>query len=342
MPVSEILQLSYSIDWLIRGIIEVKGLFLIFGDPASGKSFLAVDMACCVATGLDWHSNKVQAGCVFYIAGEGNRGYSARSAAWSVLNDTSLDDAPLFFSNNTINISDPQSVIMLNDEITAMTNQTGLLPRLIIIDTLARAMDGDENSSRDMTSFVQQLDQLKDLHKCAILLVHHTGHSDKSRARGSTVLKGALDGEYRVTKTNDGTVRLECTKMKESEAPASMAFKLTDVQLPALDDEGNPVYKAAIECIDYSEPARPSSAGMGKNQKLGLSALNELIAEQQESQTNDDPDAVWVTVDDWRKHSETKGLIRQRFNEVKKSLLDAELIIVDDQGNVRANEIEPS
>jgi hypothetical protein len=334
MSVGEMMKQTHSIDWLIRGYFETQSLSLLFGDPAAGKSFNAVDMACCIATGKDWHGHKVKSGRVLYIAGEGNRGYSARCAAWSILNETNLDNAPLEFSSRTVNLSDPQAAANLNAEI---SNMTGEPPRLIIVDTVARTMDGDENSSRDMALFVQQLDQLKDKHSCAILLVHHTGHGAKDRARGSTVLKGALDAEYRVSKDQDGMIRLECTKMKESDAPKPMAFKLHDVQLPFLDDEGSPIYKAAIECVDYTEPTRPSSAGLGKNQKTGLALLNELIDEKRDHLQSKgyDPDDARVTVEEWKQRLENNGVNNSRFYEVKKGLIASGLVVIESGGFVR-------
>lgn len=332
IPVGEMMKKSYSIEWLIRGYIETNSLSLMFGDPAAGKSFIAVDLACSIATGRDWHGHKVLAGRVLYIAGEGNRGYSARCAAWSILNDTCLDHAQLSFSSKTVNLSDPNAAASLNAEISMMTAQTGEYPRLIIVDTVARSMDGDENSTRDMAVFVKQLDLLKDLHQCAILLVHHTGHGDKSRARGSTVLKGALDAEFRVSKDQSGVLRLECTKMKESEAPAPIAFKLTDICLNKLDEEGNPIYKAAIERMDYVEPTRVSSAGLGGNQKIGLSALNELINRKLEKLQIDDcsPDEVRVTVFEWFAHIKANSKLRaNRLKELKDSLQDKKLIVIE-------------
>jgi len=332
ISVGEMMQQSHQIEWLIRGYMETSSLSLMFGDPASGKSFNAVDMACCIATGRDWHGHKVLAGRVLYIAGEGNRGYSARCAAWSIFNDTSLDDAPLSFSSKTVNLSDPKAAASLNAEISKMTKQTGKPARLIIIDTVARTLDGDENSTRDMAAFVQQLDLLKAQHNCAILLVHHTGHGDKSRARGSTVLKGALDAEYRVSKDQGGIIRLVCTKMKESEAPAPIAFKLTDVCLNKIDDEGNLIYKAAIERMDFIEPTRLSSAGLGGNQKIGLTALNELINEKQETlQSNGySIESALVTLEEWiARIKVTSNLKPNRIKELKDSLLEKRLITID-------------
>lgn len=335
MHVTDMLRLPYPLEWLIRGFIETNGLFLIFGDPASGKSFAAVDIACCIATGTDWHGHKVLRGAVFYIAGEANRGFRARCAAWSIQNDVSLDGGPLYFSESGVNLSDTQSFAALTTEITKLTALTGESPRLIIIDTLARSMEGDENSARDMAMFTRQLDKLKDLYKCAILIVHHSGHGEKSRARGSSALKGALDAEFYMQKDKDGVIRFECTKMKEAEAPSPMAFRLMDVELADLDDEGNPVTKAAIVNAEYTQSPVVKGAGLGKNQILGMDALRQLMTERieiLEAEGKDTKD-IWISVDDWRARSiHGEGMVRQRFAEVKKALVEAGSVVMDKHG----------
>lgn len=41
--------------FLIRDYLEAESLAVLFGDPGCGKSFLAVDVACCVSTGAHFH-----------------------------------------------------------------------------------------------------------------------------------------------------------------------------------------------------------------------------------------------------------------------------------------------
>jgi len=68
-------------EFLIDGLLEADMLAQIFGDPGSCKSFLAIDWACCIATGTDFHGHKVRQGLVVYIAGEGQGGIARRLKA---------------------------------------------------------------------------------------------------------------------------------------------------------------------------------------------------------------------------------------------------------------------
>src|SRR5687768_16766709 len=81
--VSEIIGAGLKpIAWLVRKYVEADSLALLFGDPGCGKSFAAIDLSCCIATGTPWHGNRTTSGAVFYIAGEGQNGLARRFAAW--------------------------------------------------------------------------------------------------------------------------------------------------------------------------------------------------------------------------------------------------------------------
>ena len=54
--------------WLIEGILPERALTLMFGTSNSFKSFLAVDMACHIATNRNWHGQAIKPGPVVYIA----------------------------------------------------------------------------------------------------------------------------------------------------------------------------------------------------------------------------------------------------------------------------------
>src|SRR3546814_9150341 len=105
-------------------------------------------------------------------------------------------------------------------------NSGGIDPSLIVVDTVARALAGaDENSASDVGRLVDAFDWLKSQWGCAVLPIHHTGHSQeaKTRGRGSSALYAGLDGEFLVSSDGD-TVQLR--SMKEKDWPEPMALCL--------------------------------------------------------------------------------------------------------------------
>jgi hypothetical protein len=71
-------------EYLIDGLIESSSLVQMFGDPGAGKSFLALDVAACVATGKAFHGLEVKQGPVIYVAGEGYNGIRRRLTGWEI------------------------------------------------------------------------------------------------------------------------------------------------------------------------------------------------------------------------------------------------------------------
>ena len=80
-PVDVITRKQYKNNWLIKDVMESKSIGMLFGAPASAKSFIAMDIAFCIATGIDWNGNKTKHGNVVYLAGEGSNGLGMRFKA---------------------------------------------------------------------------------------------------------------------------------------------------------------------------------------------------------------------------------------------------------------------
>lgn len=59
-----------SPDELVEGLIINGGSSILYGDSNSGKTFLAIDIACSIARGLDWFGRKTESGVVLYLAAE--------------------------------------------------------------------------------------------------------------------------------------------------------------------------------------------------------------------------------------------------------------------------------
>lgn len=317
-----------EIRWIVDDYIEADSLAQVFGDPGGGKSFVSIDLACCVATGKDWHGHQVQQGAVFYIAGEGHNGLARRFKGWELGNGTTLEGAPLFKSHRAAQLYDATEAALVADAIKTLSAECGHVPSMIVIDTLARNMGGDENSTQDMNSFIQHLDTyLRQDYKCCVLVVHHSGAMDKDRSRGSTALKGALDAEYKCQL--DGgtkTIQFESKKMKDAEMPAAKNFQITQVDLPILDKHGNAVKGAYLTTVDISGlvSSVQKRTILPGNQ---LIALNCLVAIEAKKQADGlDGMAVSANYDEWRESAKNHGLNARRFKESVDGLTKKDMV----------------
>lgn len=323
LPASELLAEPVPVSWLIKDALEANTFGVMFGESASCKSFLALDMACCIATGTEWRGLRVKKGTVIYMAGEGHFGIRRRLLAWQIARQVALKDAPLFVSNSTAHL--PSQVADVAAAMDSVTQKIGKKPALIIVDTLARHIDGDENSTRDISDFIATLDDLRRAYDGpAVIAVHHVGHGEKTRARGAVALKCATDFEYRVERA-DKLVSLIATKAKDHELPEPLNFELRSVELPWLDEDGQALWSAVLDSTDKIPVAEPDDSALGKNQKKALEVLERLHQEHVE-RLPAHPENARVSLEDWRQASR---LGRQRFPEAMDALLRRHLVVIE-------------
>lgn len=318
----ELVKLPARVDWLVRGIIERECLALLFGDPGAGKSFAALGLSAAVSTGTDWHGHRTAAGPVAYIAGEGHAGIARRLKALEVHHGLALADAPLVVSRRAVPFLDALAVEALAEELDALP----VAPALIVVDTMARAMSGgEENSAADVGAFVAACDRLKSRYKAAVLIVHHAGHGDKTRARGSSALKAAVDVEMGLTRLADadGVLVLSCTKSKDAEPFEPLHFELATVALPWADDEGQPINSAVLVRCDYEPTEKPKPRG--RNQDAALAILRRLLAEYQGRMVDvgRPPEQARVSLGDWKEALRAEGMHRNRISEATSSLIES-------------------
>ncbi|MDD2898977.1 MAG: AAA family ATPase [Desulfuromonadaceae bacterium] len=232
-------------QFLIEDVIETPCTGMVFGPSGGGKSFFVLDMLFHIACGKKWLGKQVKQGPAFYVCGEGRHAIPRRLKAWETSHKTQLPYNSFLMSSARVDFS-PESVRDMTMEIDQLHDQVGA-PAVIVIDTMARALpgDADENSSKDVGSFIDECDRLQTKYNCVVLIVHHTGHADSAskRARGSSAIKGAMDVEILISK--DRTV--EWTKTKDMEPHPTIKFDLVTVQYGEGKREHSCVLKYDLE-----------------------------------------------------------------------------------------------
>ena len=329
-----------EIKWVVDDYIEADSLAQVFGDPGGGKSFVAIDLACCVATGKPWHGHDVKQGSVFYIAGEGHNGLARRLKAWQIGNGTSLAGVPLYKSHRAAQLYDATEAAVVAEAIKQLSAEANCIPSMIVIDTLARNHGGDENSTQDMNAFIQHLDvYLRQPWKCCVMVVHHSGVADKDRSRGSTALKGALDAEYKCQlDSGTKTIAFESKKMKDAEMPSPKNFQITQVDLPINNKNGMPVKGAYLTAVDISGLVSQvqKKTYLSPNQKQVMECLVMLeVSLFQNHQLRP------VGYDEWRDSAKEHGVKNNRFWEVVKSMISKDMVVEVD-GGYKSKNSQPS
>jgi len=219
------------VQWMIDGVLTKHGFAVMYGAPGTGKSFIAIDMALCMAHDIAWHGKQTNAGTVLYIAGEGVSGLGKRVQAWKlhhgIEGNGSLKVLPV-----AVDMMDQESIERLLRTIDSL----GTTFSCLVIDTVARSMTGEENSATDMSSFIRGCDAIKHHTGCGLLAIHHAG-KDASRGinsmRGSSALAGAADTVLAVGKS-ENIVALSMEKQKDSDPMDKITFEMVSIAL--MDD----------------------------------------------------------------------------------------------------------
>lgn len=261
-------EVTANLDF-IRGLLTVNGSSLLYGSSNLGKTFLVYDMAAAVATGRPFRDElEVDPGAVLYFSLEGRTGAMNRLAA---MKQRGLidDDTPLFFSFDGINLALAREKDSLSygdliaETVRAIEAQESIPLRLVVIDTLSRAMGGgEENSGRDMMLVVGEIDLIRAETSAHVMVVHHCGKDDSRGARGSSSLRAAVDTEIELSRpegSNITTARV--TKQRDMEIGPPMPFSLEVIEL-GTDHRGTPITSCIVHHEDeMMAPAKSKSKG---------------------------------------------------------------------------------
>src|SRR5258706_11603784 len=276
---TDLLSSARAPEWAIDGIAELDSVGVLLAESGNYKTFLDLDWSLHIAAGKAWYGRAVKQGAAFYVCGEGHGGLARRLTAWKIRHQ--ISDAPFFATRREVFIDDPVAVQATSDEIAGLAEQIKAKPVMIVIDTLARNMSGDESATVDMNRFVAHASGLRARFGAFVLVVHHPGHTEKTRERGAYSLRGAVDTRFLLTRP-EGTeleARLEFAKVKDGETPVPLTLRLAKVELGIVDSAGVPVTSLVVNQVDEVEASntRPLTAA-----DRAFQALREAIEEQGE------------------------------------------------------------
>ena len=240
---------------LIDDLIIPGELSVLYGDSGAGKTFLALDMCWAIARGEKWQGRDVTQAPVLYVSLEGVDGFDMRTRAiMQERGDTGRHFARLTFHPSLIRSdAGAQGAIEIVNAVNDLTAASGQKAALVVIDTMARAMAGDdENAAEAMMYFVENRAGLIQRETgAAVLVVHH-----KSKAgdiRGSGALRGACDCVLRADRSEAGQRSLAAEKVKDGQEGELFRYNLSPVVIlkpdgkPAMKKNGEPLKSCVVE-----------------------------------------------------------------------------------------------
>lgn len=273
VPVADLLTAQAPPQWDVELLLESGVNAGLVAPPESGKSLFALNVVACVATGQDFHGRKVRRGLAVYLCGEGFGGIRKRLQALELRYNLGLADAPLVISRTSAPLLEPTEVLRVRAAIDAAEQRYGMPLSIIVQDTLSRFIaPGKESDAPDMSAYFQAVDYLR--RGATSITLHHPGHGDATRARGSSSWRAALDCEYTLAMAGD-MLTVTCAKMKDGDRPAQFSFRLETAPTSTAREDGSPVMSVVLVPADgvVSAPSKPT----GKNQKQLLAELERRV-----------------------------------------------------------------
>ncbi|NVN25607.1 AAA family ATPase [Asaia siamensis] len=282
--------------WLVKDLIPEQALVCLFGAPNTGKTFIALDIALSVAFGRpalsqDGNSegNPTSRPVVFVLR-EALHNIHRRIAAWCDHKKIPRKQAQEHLAHHLLI---PDTSDELDIRIDRSTSRRKLIdaikqrcpnPALIVLDPLVDMMDGDENSARDMSRFVNGLNELRTQLGACVLVIHHQGKYWRPIERGSSVLQAAVDTHIHLldaTKTTrrrkknantetkeDNTQKIELEIFKQRDAARSPNIHIELHTVPAPDGLNVPHSLGKVPVwIEADETAQADNATSSKERK---------------------------------------------------------------------------
>jgi len=200
------------------------GLWQTIGLLKSAKTFFTLEVAFCVAFGIEFHELPVKQGQVVYILAEGGIKrnfkrvralFEKHKAAMAERGFATLADAmnanQLLLLDQTIKLAnsmpgEPTSPEAFIKELKTIAPS----PALIVLDTWARALwesGGHDSDQQTVGPAIQACEFIrKTFGNCALIMVAHVGASKdaQGRAKGLTDPAGAIDGGTLCKKIGEG------------------------------------------------------------------------------------------------------------------------------------------
>lgn len=194
-------------QWLVKGIWPATGVCFLAGASQSLKTFFALSASAAVCQGEPVLGRKTQRAGVIYIAAEDAAGVKMR------MKGLRARTGPLGGAFRLIphapKLNDVEDVTDLEGLLVAQAQDMkldGIRLGLVVVDTLSQSIPGaDENTARDMSPVMTQLQDLAKRLDVLVLVVAHVGRDADKGVRGWSGQLANADGVVLLHSPMEGT-----------------------------------------------------------------------------------------------------------------------------------------
>jgi len=245
-------QEAESIEWYVEGLIPKSSVILITAPPGLMKTWLAMYIGLCIATGESCLGRDSRKATVYYIDKE-----NPRRLIIHRLNRLGTDEDFKIWGR-WMDIDPPNL-----DEGLMTYKRLAKDNTVVIFDSLIRFHSGEENSSTDMSRVLSNLRHLTKKGATEIVL-HHKGKSEHEY-RGSSDILAGVDICYTLTKTGE-SLQLSCEAKNRFSQPFTLHLQI---------DEGSEYFR-------FVEVSSPRQRGDETGFQQVTDVIKELVSKGEE------------------------------------------------------------
>ncbi len=268
-PLVDVLSTPTLPRWLLRDKLERAVIALMAGTRGSYKSFIA----------LDWAMTIAVAGQPVYVVSAEGADFDRRARAWlrTFADDLHPTALPLYVLEKRIDLNNHENIELVRQDCVRL----GVRPSLFVFDTFSKLSGGlDENSNTEVKAFIGRLDNgIKRPFDATVLLIAHTGHSDRGRARGASALEADTDAAYIVTR-NDTSKSVAVSRQRFKSSPELDPLWLSpeSIALGYNDLEGMPVTSLVMRPADPPVGKGSGKSTLTEKQRAALKIVQHELA----------------------------------------------------------------
>jgi len=189
--IADIERGTAATSWLIDKLWGAQAVGILGGAPKSCKSWLALELALSVATGLPALGSfavKDPGAVLLFMAEDSPEAVRRRLEGLAAARQVALASAPIHLVlAHALRLDAREDRQRLDAAIAA------LKPRLLVLDPFVRIHAIDENSAQEVSSVLGFLRLLQRKYHLAVLVVHHARKGKSTGERAGQALRGSGD-----------------------------------------------------------------------------------------------------------------------------------------------------
>lgn len=318
--------------WLVRDLVPSGTVTLLGGDGGTGKSLLALQLACAVATGGKWLERQVAGGGAVFISAEDDdaelhrrlsdvvRGAGQRFSDLDRLTIRSLagEDALLAHLDRSSGVLSPSPLYAELDK--RLEDEK---PALLVLDTLADLFPGNENDRAQARHFIGLLRGLAIRHECAVILLAHpslSGLNSGSGTSGSTGWNNSVRSRLYLERVAPDGIEMN---------PDARVLSTKKANYGRTGGEVSITWRDGVFVADPAETALDRMAGNAKAERVFIKLLREFT--EQGRRVNDKGSTSYAPKI-FSEHPNSENVTKRAFKAAMDSLLASGKVRIGTEG----------